>query len=307
MKRFVTKKRILVLRYKLIYIFTFSIIFLIIVGNIVITLFLKNINFDMMNLNIHKNLYGLNFFDNNRYNTFLEKNLYGLKLNKDKMVINNKANFTDIIIDNSPLIYIYNTFQTDKYKSNHYNSYNINSFVTQASKILSENLKKYNISSIVENKSIAKVLKDNNIPYTNSYKASRILLDEAYQNNKSLKYFFDIQVSSNKYQNTTVNINGENYAKILFIVGTLNNNYKENQRLAIAIENIIQSKNKDISLGVSLRGGAGYHGIYNQDFNNNTLLIQIGGFQNTIDEVNNTLHVLAEAINEYLEENNEKK
>ncbi len=306
MKRFVTKKKIKVPRYKLIYIITFSSIILIIICNAIITLFLKNINVNMANF--EKNLYGLDLSNKDDfYNNFFKKNIYGLKFKKDETVINDKTNFTDIVIDNSPLIYIYNTFQTDKYKSKHYNSYNINSFVTQASRILNENLKKYNINSLVEEESIAKILKDNNIPYTNSYKASRILLDKAYQNNKTLKYFLDIQVSSNNYENTTVNINEKNYAKILFVIGTYNNNYKENQKLAIALDNLIKNKIENLSLGVSLRGGAGYHGVYNQDFNNNTLLIQIGGFQNTIDEVNNTVQVLAEVLYEYLEDNHEKK
>jgi len=304
MKRFIGKKVIKVPRYKLIYILTFFSICLIILFNIIFTLFLRNVNLDTNKLNTTKYLYGLNSKNNIR--SIFERNLYGYKLIKDKPVIENKTNFKDLVIDSEPLIYLYNTFQTDKYKNNYYNSYNINSFVTQASKILSEYLKNYNINSIVEDKSVAKTLKENNIPYTNSYKGSRILLDDALKNNKSLQYFFDIQVSSNKYNNTTVKINGKSYAKILFVVGTLNNNYKENQKLAASLDEILKVKNKDLSLGISLRGGAGYHGVYNQDFSSNALLIQVGGVDNRIDEVNRALKVLAEVLNEYMEDTHEK-
>jgi len=163
MKRFIGKKVIKVPRYKLIYILTFFSICLIILFNIIFTLFLRNVNLDTNKLNTTKYLYGLNSKNNIR--SIFERNLYGYKLIKDKPVIENKTNFKDLVIDSEPLIYLYNTFQTDKYKNNYYNSYNINSFVTQASKILSEYLKNYNINSIVEDKSVAKTLKENNIPY----------------------------------------------------------------------------------------------------------------------------------------------
>ena len=57
-----------------------------------------------------------------------------------------------------------------------------------------------------------------------------------------------------------------------------------------------------------MRGGNGYHGIYNQDFSSKALRIFIGGKDNTIDEVNRTLKVFASVLNDYIrEENNEKK
>ena len=51
------------------------------------------------------------------------------------------------------------------------------------------------------------------------------------------------------------------------------------------------------------RGGAGVNGIYNQDFSPNTLLIEIGGQYNSISEVNNTVEVLAEVLNEVINSN----
>ena len=57
-----------------------------------------------------------------------------------------------------------------------------------------------------------------------------------------------------------------------------------------------------------MRGGNGFHGVYNQDFSSKALRIFIGGKENTIDEVNRTLEVLAQVLEEYIwEDNNEKK
>ena len=44
----------------------------------------------------------------------------------------------------------------------------------------------------------------------------------------------------------------------------------------------------------------GYQGIYNQDFSDKVMLIQVGGKENTIDEVNRTLEILAEVLSEYM-------
>ena len=48
------------------------------------------------------------------------------------------------------------------------------------------------------------------------------------------------------------------------------------------------------------KGGSGVNGIYNQDFSPNTLLIELGGQYNSINEVNNTVLVLAEVLKEVI-------
>ena len=118
--------------------------------------------------------------------------------------------------------------------------------------------------------------------------------------------FFDLQVSDYEREATTVEIDGENYAKILFVVGTDNGTYLENQEFATELNGILESINPALSRGVSLRGGVGYQGIYNQDFSSKVLLIQVGGINNTIDEVNRSMKILAEVIATYKEENDEE-
>lgn len=83
---------------------------------------------------------------------------------------------------------------------------------------------------------------------------------------------------------------------------------EENQNFAIQLNDILNTIEPSLSRGVSLRGGTGYQGVYNQDFSKYTLLIQVGGIHNTIDEVNRSLKVLANVIaNFILEEENEEK
>jgi len=300
MKRFITKKRIKIPRYKLLYIFTFLIIVFLIIINIGINIFLKSFNNeDLVNILV-SNAYGNIFYGNKRNNNIFYKNVYGFPFNNDSTA--SSATYEE------PLIYLYNTFQTDKYVNPYYSSYSINPVVTQGNLILQEYLKKLNITSLVEKDSVAKTLKDNNIEYTLSYKGSRILMEKAKNNNQSLEYFFDIGISEDKKEVTTYISDKGNFAKILFIVGTDYESYEENKRFASILNEKLESINKNITRGISLRGGTGYHGVYNQDFSTKALRIFIGGKENTIDEVNRSLEILAKAVALYIEEeSNEKK
>ena len=306
MKKFIARKRIKVPRYKIYYFLLACSVFFVFILNIFVSLVLKS---DMGNtflqLLASNSLGGIiNTWDNASY---VYQNVFGLDKQKEETVSNNYDSIENVVVEeNKDIVYIYNTFQTDKYKSNYFNSYSVSSYVTQASFMLKEYLSSFNIGSIVEEESVVKVLKKQNIMYSNTYAASRILMEEASNNHPDLEMFFDLQVSDYEREATTVEINGENYAKILFVVGTDNGTYLENQEFATELNGILESINPALSRGVSLRGGVGYQGIYNQDFSSKVLLIQVGGINNTIDEVNRSMKILAEVIATYKEENDEE-
>lgn len=303
MKRFVTKKTIKVPRYKLLYLTLFFSVFLLIVINIFFNLGMKHINGDgIWNLFI-SNTFGNLFTRYSFYQKktdFFYKNVYGFSFENDTEVMEEKNNFSELIIESNPIVYIYNTFQTDKYERAYYNSYSISPVITQASFILQEYLKNKGIISVVETESVAKVLKENNISYSLSYRGSRILLEKAKENNPTLQFFFDLGMSDDSYDSTTIDIDDNSYARVLFIVGTDNANYAENQKLATSLHELLEKRYPNLSRGVSLRGGAGYHGVYNQDFSPNSLLIYVGGKENNISEVNLTLKILADVIAQYI-------
>lgn len=306
MKKFIARKKIKVPRYKIYYFLLACSVFFVFILNIFVSLVLKS---DMGNtflqLLASNSLGGIiNTWDNASY---VYQNVFGLDKQKEETVSNNYDSIENVVVEeNKDIVYVYNTFQTDKYRSNYFNSYSVSSYVTQASFMLKEYLSSFNIGSIVEEESVVKVLKEQNIMYSNTYAASRILMEEASKNYPDLEMFFDLQVSDYEREATTVEINGENYAKILFVVGTDNGTYLENQEFATELNGILESINPALSRGVSLRGGVGYQGIYNQDFSSKVLLIQVGGINNTIDEVNRSMKILAEVIATYKEENDEE-
>ena len=70
--------------------------------------------------------------------------------------------------------------------------------------------------------------------------------------------------------------------------------------MAESIDASLKKVNPNLTRGISLKGGSGVNGIYNQNISPNAILIEIGGQYNTIMEINNTLPILADAILEYV-------
>ena len=99
---------------------------------------------------------------------------------------------------------------------------------------------------------------------------------------------------------STAQINGKNYAKVLFVVGLEHENYEANLELANKLNSLIKEKYPAISRGVITKQGAGVNGIYNQDLSPKSVLIECGGKENSIDEVMNTTEILTQIIKEYL-------
>ena len=200
----------------------------------------------------------------------------------------------------NPIVYIYNTHESEEYKVNYKYEYSIIPSVKLTSYILQEKLENLGINSIVETSSIKDILNKNNWVYRNSYKASRILLEEAFKNNNSLKYFIDIHRDSSNYDKTMIEIDNKKYAKVLFVVGLEHEGYEFNLKLAEELNNSLEEKLPGISRGISKKEGLGVNGIYNQDFNNNCILIEIGGVDNNILEVSNTINIFGDILAKYI-------
>lgn len=202
--------------------------------------------------------------------------------------------------DMKPVVYLYNTHQKEEYSLSNHEIYNIKPTVMTLSYILKEELNKNNIPTIVEENSVSDILNMNNWNYASSYKVSRMLMEDAKNKNTNLKYFIDLHRDSVSKKISTININNKNYAKVLFIVGLENENYLQNLKVTEKINNMINSKYPNLSRGIYKKKGKGVNGVYNQDFNSNTILIEVGAEENTIDEVYNTALVISDILIEYI-------
>ena len=207
----------------------------------------------------------LSFFLLNRSNIKInDKYLVQILLKEDTTIFNNiisltiKDLFTSpaILLDNDyfkserviynddpvnvltePMIYIYNSHQSEEYAFSNFAEFSVRPTVMFADYALQEIFNKNNYYSLVEENSIKDILNINGWKYSYSYRASRVLLESARENNPSLKYYIDVHRDSLDKGRTTVDINGKTYAKTIFLIGLENENYQENLAFTEEINN----------------------------------------------------------------------
>ena len=192
-----------------------------------------------------------------------------------------------------PRIYVYNTHQTEEYKT--IENYNLTPTVHTASYILKDLLKQYNIGVIVENSDLKTDMNKLGVNYNNAYQVSKYWLKNLGMND--LELYIDLHRDSVSYNLSNVTVDGVDYAKIMFVMGN-NYDYYDNLAVAEKLVSEVEKINKTISRGIFTRKNS----VYNQDFNKNCVLIEVGGPDSTYESVSNTLSVLALAIKNYLGE-----
>lgn len=217
-----------------------------------------------------------------------------------KKVISTISKKTDDIY--KPYIYIYNSHQSEEYVTSEYLEYTIKPTVTVNNYIMEDVFKKNGYSVLVEEGSISNILSSNGWRYNYSYDASRILMENARNKYPSLSVFIDVHRDSLNKDKTSITINNKKFAKIIFLIGLENPTYQENLNFTEKINNIINNNYPGLSKGIYKKGGKGVNGVYNQDFSSRTILVEIGGVDNTISEVMNSSIAVADAISEVIKE-----
>ena len=231
--------------------------------------------------------------DINKPTTILKNMMYYEKPNtkREYYAIENKKE----IIKQEPLVYIYNTHQTEEYidKEN---------TVLTAAHYLKEKLEQLGISTIVEEKNIKETIEENNLNNSESYKASRINLENIKNKYPNIKIFIDLHRDSIGKNLSTITIGNKEYAKVLFVIGKEHNNYTQNLEFTSEINNLIIKNYPQLTKGILEKEGPGVNGIYNQDIGVNVILMEVGGFENTFEEVKNTLDIMSNIIKEKIYE-----
>jgi stage II sporulation protein P len=229
----------------------------------------------------------------NNYNTLQERN---------------SASSPSVNIQN-PKVYIYQTHNLESFfaesKTNDPSeAFHETKNITLVGERLSQSLKKRGINSIQDQTNINQILKEKSLPFSDSYKVSREPLEEALANNKTIQMVFDLHRDSRKRSETTINLNGKDYPRIVFIVSRSSVNYEENFKFAELLHNKIEDKYPHLSRGVFVKDNPPKQNTYNQDLFGNSVLLEIGGPENTLDEEYRTVDVFSEIIKEILSDKN---
>ena len=270
------------------------------------------INDSMINTIINDNNY---LSDNNIINRVLKNNIHSKINNPSSLLatsfyISNKKqtknNIKEVSITKStndkPIVYLYNSHQSETYSMEYMEDYNVNPNVLMVSHMIQERLNNLGINTLVEENNISKYLKDNDMKYYQSYEASRHFLLDVMEKYDSIKLYIDIHRDAVTHEVSTVNINGIDCAKIMFVVGLEHDNYINNLENMNHLNDMIKEKYPTLTRGVLQKEGKNVNGIYNQDLGSNIMLIEIGGNYNNIEEVLNTIDLITPIIGEYINE-----
>ena len=217
---------------------------------------------------------------------------------EDNVIIIDNIVDNNVKFDNSkPIVYIYNTHDTEKYSVPFISDYSVTPTVKMVSYIFKEHLNNEGISVLVENKKIKDYLTKHKLNYYGCYDASRSYIKQASKNN-DFKILIDLHRDSVKYKQTLYTKDNKKYAKVMFVVTTKHKSYKKNLKFAEYLDSKLNQDYKGLSRGIYKRSDV----IFNQDLNDNAILIELGGVDNQIEELNNTLEILSKIIKEYLGE-----
>ncbi|WP_010631184.1 stage II sporulation protein P [Sporolactobacillus vineae] len=133
-----------------------------------------------------------------------------------------------------------------------------------------------------------------------AYASSRQLVRSMLKQNPSLTYLIDIHRDSLGRSVTTMKRNSNTYARISFIVGETNPGYTANLYFAKQLKAILDKHYPGIVRGIVGKTKFDGNGIYNQDLSKNAILIEIGGVDNTLAEVDRSSKAVGEALSEYI-------
>ena len=202
-------------------------------------------------------------------------------------------------------VFIYHSHNLESWKSvvgnkkgSSFDNAKIN--ITLVGKQLAKRLNAKGISSVVAQDDFSGNLKLQKLGFSNSYAESRKAVDKARKANPKLRYFFDIHRDADVPRaKTTATIGKKTYARIMFVVGTGHPNYKENMKFAEDLNALLKKRYPGLSRGILTKGAHQGDGVYNQSVSPGSLLLEIGGVNNTPEESERAADAFAEVFAQY--------
>lgn len=175
--------------------------------------------------------------------------------------------------------------------------------ITLVGKRMADQLETHGLGSVHSDRDYATTIKSYN--WNNSYKYSMQTVKEVLAEHTSLQFMIDIHRDSQRRAKTTVTINKQDYAQVYFIVGHRNPNWRENEKLANELHERLEKQYPGLSRGVWGKTAADGNAEYNQSLSSGSMLLEIGGVDNTLEECYRTADIIARVLADYYWEQQE--
>ncbi|WP_066050643.1 stage II sporulation protein P [Robertmurraya korlensis] len=207
--------------------------------------------------------------------------------------------------EQEPLVYIYHTHNMESYlpeinKKGIDQAWDEVKNITQVGEKLGSSLKERGIHVIHDQTKVHEIIEDRGLRFEDSYKVSRERLNQELQRHSSIQMVFDIHRDSLRRNQTTVTINGKEYAQVTFVLSNSPENYEKNHKLAEAIHQGLLESYPQLSKGVVTKSKSDKTITYNQELKAGSMIVEIGGVDNTFEESFRTVEALADVIEKIL-------
>ncbi|MGO0060486.1 stage II sporulation protein P [Brevibacillus fluminis] len=171
--------------------------------------------------------------------------------------------------------------------------------ITLVGERLADNLREKGIGVDTNTDDITQRLVDQGRSFTLSYAESLKVVKSELEENRNIRYLFDLHRDDQPREKTTIEINGKSYARLFFVIGLMNKNHEKNAEFATKLHMLLEKKYPGLSRGVTGKGSKDGNGEYNQSISPGSLLIEFGGTGNTVQECYNSAAALADVFAEY--------
>ncbi|WP_338657000.1 stage II sporulation protein P (plasmid) [Sporosarcina psychrophila] len=178
-------------------------------------------------------------------------------------------------------------------------AYHSKANITLVGEMLGRALEKRGVGTKVDSTDIVQELDMRGLDFNSSYKLSGERVRSARAENKDLEIFLDVHRDSLRKDSTTVEMNGEGYARLLFVVGTGHESYAKNLSFTEGIHQLLATQYPGLSKGIMTKDSSQGNGVYNQDISPSSVIVEIGGVDNTIEELHRTTEALADVLSDY--------
>lgn len=192
-----------------------------------------------------------------------------------------------VLNNDKPLVLIYHTHASE-------------SFIPVSGKAYSDDLKKTIVNlgdylkNLLENSYGIPVLHHREVfdkVREGAYERARPIIEQIIKQNPQIEVVIDLHRDGVSRGITTGNIGGLQTGRVLFVVGTRHSSWAENLRFNLFMQTVLDDKYPGLSRGIRR-----YACVYNQDLHPRSLLVEIGGHENTTEEVRRAIPLLAEAV-----------
>lgn len=170
--------------------------------------------------------------------------------------------------------------------------------ITQMGPVIKTALEKRGVGTVIDDTDIVGNLKKQGMDYTEAYDESRKVVQKVMNDTPQISYLVDVHRDSARRNVTALEYKGKSYAKVALVVGGEHAESDKNLALAKTVHQKLNEKIPGLSRDVYVKAGAGTNGKYNQDLSTKAMLLELGGVDNTFEEIQLSAEVFADVLSE---------